>query len=188
MAYKSVTASYKYPKLPDPRGVREATSDEAKPGDVIAEGTYRGRNRTPSKFGKYSILVAEEAGQTVSLNPSGQLERLLEVGQVRVGDQIRITYVGMERIQKGDFKGQKAHQFKLEVDEERRTDAASLPELPSEEDSSFSELPEDPLYEQDDIPASQPRKIAHAASDTTVDTSKKSSNQELLDRWRSKIK
>jgi hypothetical protein len=117
--WESVSTNYKYPKLPDPRGIRPASAEDAKPGDVIAEGHYIGLGPV-SKFGTAPLLFKAEDGTVTAVNGSGTLKRAVNMGVISVGDMVRVTYRGMEKAKAGQYKGTLCHQFTLEKDRSAR--------------------------------------------------------------------
>lgn len=89
---------------------------ECNQGDVIVEGVYQ---RVIE--GNYGIQhefrhPAEEKVRV--LNSSGHLNFLLHE-YANFGDYCRVTYEGTTTLEKGKMKGKEAHQFSLEIDDEK---------------------------------------------------------------------
>lgn len=112
--------------------------NECKAGDIVAEGHYL--SRTMGKFGAQYNFMSEDGKQTV-LNKSGQLEYALQ--HVEAGDYLRVIYEGEITLEKGTFKGKKAHQFKVLKDPTRKK--VSAPVSAAKEVAEVLEESENPL-------------------------------------------
>lgn len=85
---------------------------ELKEGQTIT-GKYVGT--IEGKFGNaYKIEQAD--GTVVGVNASGQLRKKMD--QVPLQSNVTLTYLGREEMERGDFKGTLAHQFKVVVNDE----------------------------------------------------------------------
>src|SRR6185436_18328781 len=84
---------------------------ECKEGEILAEGTYLG-----TRQGQYGIQhqVRDEKGDITVLNSAGHLNHLLE-NHASNGDYIQVTYVGVETLEKGKYKGKEVHKFDVGV-------------------------------------------------------------------------
>ncbi len=78
------------------------------------EGRYRGL----FTGGDYEpgFKVETKDGGTVVLNHAGQLRS--RFSGVQEGELVQVEYLGKSAIESGQFKGTKAHQFKVLVDKE----------------------------------------------------------------------
>lgn len=88
-------------------------------GTVLATGIYDGIK----EFGKEGekspcYLIRQEDDTTVALNDWGQLKSLIASAELAIGTMVRVTYGGMKTVPSGPSAGRKAHQFKLETDDE----------------------------------------------------------------------
>lgn len=104
MAFKKKNVDIKYLKF-----------NECNPGDVIAEGIYEKQGE--SNYGINHHFRTDENYIQV-LNSSGHLNYLLNEYAV-FGDYCRVTYEGMEVLEKGKMKGREAHKFSLEIDDDK---------------------------------------------------------------------
>jgi len=103
----------KFRKVGGPKKYFKYTECEA--GQVLVTGTYLGR--TPNKFGKDNFdFEPLDGGPIVCLNHAGQLETRIEQ-YVDVGDTVRVTFLGKQKIEKGTWAGKEANQFEVEVAE-----------------------------------------------------------------------
>jgi hypothetical protein len=102
MAFKKVGGSRKFVKY-----------SECKPGQVLVDGKFL--RTEEGRFGLNHVFL-EEAGETV-LNSSGHLNWLLETYGFE-GAVCRVTYLGKEKLTRGNMKGKEAHRFELEIDDD----------------------------------------------------------------------
>lgn len=65
------------------------------------------------KFGGYTYAFEMSDGTSLGINAAGNLNWLMS--KVEVGQKVKITYVGMQKIEKGEWKGQDAHTSKLQI-------------------------------------------------------------------------
>jgi len=88
-------------------------------GTVIAEGLYTGSYESPNRFdaSKTNITYFFDCGDVkVGLNKAGNLGYLINKANLTSNEsQVRITYLGMDKIAKGPLAGRPAHSFQLEV-------------------------------------------------------------------------
>ena len=87
-------------------------------GLVIAEGLLTNTDERPNNFDASKIDVTyyiEQDDNVVGLNKAGNLGYLLEKANLTPDSLIRVTYVGMEKIEKGPMAGRLSHTFELEV-------------------------------------------------------------------------
>lgn len=102
MAFEEISGGTEYVKF-----------GEFKEGDVIVEGVYKGI--VEGKFGdQYKFTKGD--GTDVVLPSAGHLSYLL--GKITEGDVTRVTYGGMETLDKGSFAGKPVHRFSVAVDRE----------------------------------------------------------------------
>jgi hypothetical protein len=87
---------------------------EAKAGDVLVTGIYRGDY--PNKFNadKPNHKFEIKGRQMIVLPAAGQLDYLMDENVI-VGDLVRVIYLGQEEMEKGNFKGKKANKFEVEL-------------------------------------------------------------------------
>jgi hypothetical protein len=104
MAFKKKNVALKYLKF-----------KECNPGDVIAEGVYERQGE--SNYGINHHFRTDENYIQV-LNSSAYLNSLLNEYAV-FGDYCRVTYEGMKVLETGRMKGREAHQFSLEIDDDK---------------------------------------------------------------------
>lgn len=83
---------------------------ECEEGQVLCEGIYK-RQGIDKTYGKPYWEVQDEEKGLVHLNHAGQLEIKFE--ELKVGDQIQVTFMGKQRIEKGPYAGKDANQFKV---------------------------------------------------------------------------
>jgi hypothetical protein len=89
---------------------------ECNAGDVIVEGIYQ--RVVEGRYGiQHEFRHPDEEVARV-LNSSGHLNFLLSE-YANFGDYCRVTYEGSIKLDKGPMKGKDAHQFSLEIDDER---------------------------------------------------------------------
>jgi hypothetical protein len=88
-------------------------SQETEPGAVMAEGFYC-KPYVGGKFKTKKYIIADIDGTVKGVGTGGGLDKSML--QVNPGDYCRITYKGKQVIEKGEWKGTKAHTFKVEVD------------------------------------------------------------------------
>lgn len=125
MAFKKVTDKTTYVKY-----------KECAPGQVLAEGHYV--NVKENEYGQ-TYIIRKPNGEKVGLPSSGKLKYAFNNDLV-LGDYVRVTYNGMERIASKKFKGKMVdtHQFDIEVDEERRNSAIASTQAAPAQVSSVS--------------------------------------------------
>lgn len=81
-------------------------------GDLIVQGTLEGISpNSLSKKDDYKIRGAN--GDLTIVNGGGNLNFLMS--KVSVGQLVRISYAGTEKITSGDYKGKLANKFTVEV-------------------------------------------------------------------------
>ena len=78
---------------------------------VIVEGEYLGTQK--SQFDNEDFLLLRDDGSQVLINHTGGLAK--QMGQVNIGDYLRISYEGKKIMTSGKFKGKSAHQFLVET-------------------------------------------------------------------------
>lgn len=92
-----------YPRLKD-----------VQPNTVLASGIFTGSHE--GQFGR-TYYVEQDNGIAIGLGSSGKLRALIDrANLVPNQSRIRVTYLGKVTIAEGKWAGQKAHDFKLEVD------------------------------------------------------------------------
>jgi hypothetical protein len=186
MAFKKVTDKTTYVKY-----------KECAPGQVLAEGHYVSVKE--NEYGQ-TYIIRKPNGEKVGLPSSGKLKYAFN-NDLILGDYVRITYNGMERIASTKFKGKlvDTHQFDIEVDEERRnssiaaaqvapasvaSNSASSDEYADDEEESVSYA----TYSDDDSEVEAVETVvAKAAEPILSNTPKqKMTAQELLKKIKSK--
>lgn len=81
---------------------------DLKKGTVIT-GTYAGSFE--DKYEKLNHRLSQEDGSTKVVNGTGQLNALM--AKVKIGTPVELVYEGTSAIQSGQYKGTKAHSFKV---------------------------------------------------------------------------
>lgn len=82
---------------------------------IILEGVYEGmipNNLDPKKM---DFKFRDEDGNAVIINHTGTLAKRLST--VEVGDAVQVEYKGQSTITSGAFKGKKAHQFEVLIED-----------------------------------------------------------------------
>lgn len=118
MAYKKITGKRIYYKL-----------KETNPGTVLFEdGIFESVEPVPegSKFDGNNYLFRLPNDEIAVLNGSGTIIRVfgdrdettgkLSGGKVTVGQKVRVTYLGKNKLTTGERKGMDFHDFDVEVD------------------------------------------------------------------------
>lgn len=96
---------------------------DAKPGDLLVEGTYAKKEMVPGFEGKGTVpqfTFITLTGEKVILNSAGHLNYLLDK-EAKEGDYVRLTYLGKETLRDkktGKLSTKASHQFELEVADE----------------------------------------------------------------------
>jgi len=95
--------------------VKYVKYSEAKPGDVIATGTFAGTSFVKAYDPKQPDVpqhtIIDESGISLKLNSAGQLNYLLK--NVPEGSLIEVTYLGKEKIKGKNGKLVEANQFEV---------------------------------------------------------------------------
>ncbi len=87
--------------------------NEVAADSIIATGIFVGTKE--GKFGK-QFIIREEDGSNLVLYKKGNLEYLISTAGLAGGELIRVTYLGKQAMESGQWEGTMAHRFKLEVD------------------------------------------------------------------------
>lgn len=124
MAFEEISSTAKYYRY-----------EEIAPGTVLCEGWFV--NAGLSKFKKSVYFVHSADGQVHALNGAGHLNHCFKV--VTPEDYIRVTYVGKDKLSKGQYAGSDAHRFKLEIDKSRKGQRIA---------SGFVEVAVEPVQEE----------------------------------------
>ena len=121
MSYQSVTSTkrFDYKKL--------------KKGEVLVEGRYLGTTKNMKYDNNDFLFKPNDGGMTVHLWGSGHLAWGLS--SVNVGQDVRVTYMGTEKLTEGKFKGKDSHQFDVAVKVEEATAERMVEAAPEKTES-----------------------------------------------------
>ena len=92
--------------------VRYVKYSEAKPGDVIAVGIFKGTEQVPS-YDKSTTVplhsIVSEDGEIIKLNSAGQLNKIFSLVQPET--LVEVTFLGKEKFKSKDGRVLTANQF-----------------------------------------------------------------------------
>jgi hypothetical protein len=95
---------------------------ECKDGDHLVTGKLV--ETRPNKFGNGHVDWVFDTGKSgephVVLNHSGSLAYMFNQGRLEEGDWARVHYAGQETLDKGVYKGKPVHNFKVEIDKDKK--------------------------------------------------------------------
>ena len=80
---------------------------------VVLEGTYEGESENKFNPSKPCFKYRLDNGNLCIINPSGNLS--FQMKNVKIGDYVRVSYLGQEPLTRGSFKGTLCHQFEVLV-------------------------------------------------------------------------
>ena len=105
---------------------------EYEDGEVLVAGIYRGE--FPNKFNpdKPNHKFELKGKKQVVLPSAGPLDYLMGQG-IKIGDLVRVTFLGKEELTTGTYKGKSVNKFNVELLMEGDQEKAPAPETPTPE-------------------------------------------------------
>lgn len=97
--------------------IRYIKTTEAKPGDELVTGWYRGMTIDPKFNGQQHHFVTE-TGEAVVVNGKGQLNHILSK-RVNLDDFVKVIFEGKEKLATGPKAGTEINTFKVLIDPSR---------------------------------------------------------------------
>ena len=112
-------------------------------GTVFAEGHLDAivPNENSPFPGSENCFIKGEDGKSVGFGLTGSLRSLLKFGNVTEGCYVRMTYLGKEKLKKGQYKGSMAHAFKVEEDKSKRLTPLDAPVEAAGAEIDYSAIP-----------------------------------------------
>lgn len=83
---------------------------------VVENGVYIGAKKS-IQFDNNTHFFREQAGSKVGLS-GGQLDWLVDEGELVVGQRYRVTFGGKKQLETGKYKGKEANTFIVDLDED----------------------------------------------------------------------
>ena len=103
---------------------------ETEPGTVLIEKGVFQKEDISAKYGNRQFYFYDENDSKLKCISGGQFNYIFDMHSIDASKVIKVTYAGEEAIQNGKFAGSSAHQFDVEMVEERA--AVVKPQVVSE--------------------------------------------------------
>ena len=96
-------------------GPKYVKYSEAKPGETLVVGTYKGTRMVPNfnKDGEVPSHTFETEEGTVVLNSASELNKLLAT--VEAGTEVDVTFLGTEKLKNKKGQPYKANKFEVSI-------------------------------------------------------------------------
>jgi hypothetical protein len=94
---------------------------ECEEGQILVQGKYLGPTENTMFGGNNYNYAPLDDSKTVMLWGAGHLA--FQMDAIEVGTTVQVTYMGVETLEKGQFKGKPSHQFDVAVAEAEELEA-----------------------------------------------------------------